>query len=73
MIAIEYDGSSHYLSNVSGVETKQQNGPTKAKRHLLQELHWNVINLLSWMDARREHQMSEEWVMAKLSEADVEC
>ena len=71
MIAFECDGPSHYLSAVDGVENRRENGPTKAKRRLLQELGWNVINL-SWMEAR-QHQTSEEWIRAKLSEAGVEC
>ena len=71
MIAIECDCASHYLSTVDGVEKRRKNGPTKAKRRLLQRLGWNVINL-SWM-AARQHRSSEEGVRAKLSEAGVEC
>ena len=78
MIVIECDGPSHYLSTIDGAEKNRENGPTKAKRRLLQEIGWNVTNLswnvinLSWMEAC-EHQTSEEWVRAKLSEAGVEC
>ena len=71
MIAIECDGASHYLSTVNGAEKNLENGPTKAKRRLLQQLGWNVINL-SWMEAR-QHQTSEEWIRAKLADAGVEC
>ena len=71
MIAIECDGPSHYLSTVHGAEKNRENGPTKAKRRLLQELGWNVINL-SWMEAH-QHKTSEEWVRSKLSKAGVEC
>ena len=71
MIVIECDGPSHYLSTIDGAEKNRENGPTKAKRRLLQEIGWNVINL-SWMEAC-ENQASEEWVRSKLSEAGFEC
>ena len=71
MIAIECDGPSHYLSTVDGAEKNRENGPTKAKRRLLQELGWNVINL-SWMESR-QHRVSKEWIRVKLCEAGVEC
>jgi RAP domain len=50
------------------VEKKRENGSTKAKRRLLKQLGWNVINI-SWV----EYQMSEESVRVKLSEAGVQC
>ena len=71
MIAIECDGPSHYLSYVCGAEKNQENGPTKAKRRLLQELDWKVINS-SWMEAS-QHETSKEWIRAKLFKAGVEC
>ena len=71
MIAIECDGPTHFLSSVHDAEKKQENGPTKAKRRLLQQLGWNVINL-SLVEAR-QHQMLDEWVRDKLLEAGVNC
>ena len=68
MIAIECDGPSHYLSTFHGVEKKRENGSTKAKRRLLKQLGWKVINI-SWM----EYRMGDESVRVKLSEAGVEC
>ncbi|KAI2514298.1 endonuclease [Fragilaria crotonensis] len=69
MIAIEYDGPNHYVSIPGDSEKRVENGPTKAKRRLLQQLGWVVINL-NWMEAYR-NQMSSEWVRAKLTEAGI--
>ncbi|KAI2495864.1 RAP domain [Fragilaria crotonensis] len=69
-IAIECDGPSHYLSVAGDNEgNRLENGPTKAKRRLLQQLGWNVINL-NWAEAR-QHQVSQEWLRSKLSDAGV--
>jgi hypothetical protein len=43
MVAVEYDGSYHYLS--SG----RENGRTVAKRRLLERLGWKVVNI-PWYD-----------------------
>jgi RAP domain len=69
MVAIECDGPSHFVSTLYG-GTERENGPTKAKRRLLQKLGWNVINL-NWKEAK-QHKMSEKWVRDKLLEAGVE-
>jgi hypothetical protein len=69
MVAVECDGPSHYRSKL-GDEKRRENGPTKAKRRLLQHLGWNVINL-NWAEAH-QNQTSKEWLLAKLSEASVE-
>ena len=46
MIAIEFDGPSHYLKEVgSGELTFTENGATKAKRRYLEQLGWTVINI----------------------------
>ena len=46
MIAIEYDGPSHFLKAVgSGKLTCTENGATKAKRRYLEQLSWTVINI----------------------------
>ena len=70
MIAIECDGPSHYISSVHDAKKNRENGPTKAKRRMLQHLGWQVINL-NWMDAHA-HNESEAWVREKMSEAGVE-
>ena len=45
-IAVEYDGSSHYLKSLgSGPVVRAENGPTKAKRRLLQKMGWQVVNV----------------------------
>ena len=70
MIAIEYDGPCHFVSIPGDSENLVENGPTKAKRRLLQQLGWAVINL-NWAEAFR-HQMSNEWVRAKVTEAGID-
>jgi len=46
MIAIEFDGTTHYLKALgSGELTKTRTGPTTAKRRFLEQLGWTVINL----------------------------
>ena len=68
MVAIECDGPSHYLSIIGHVE-RRENGPTKAKRRLLQHLGWIVINLNS--AEAFQHELSKEWLRDKLSEGGV--
>jgi hypothetical protein len=70
MIAIECDGPSHYLSVIGDPLRRVENGPTKAKRRLLQQLGWQVINL-NWEESAQNH-LSHEWLKGKLSEAGVE-
>ena len=70
MIAIECDGPSHYVSRLGNAKKLVENGSTKAKRRMLQQLGWNVINL-NWEEAR-DHQAREKWVRKKLAEAGVE-
>jgi hypothetical protein len=56
MIAIEFDGPSHYLRNVNDAHQEEEeeeqgrieNGPTQAKRRFLERLGWTVINIPYW-------------------------
>jgi hypothetical protein len=43
-IAIEYDGTDHFLTVLS-TNTLRENGRTKAKRRLLEGLGWKVVNI----------------------------
>jgi len=70
MIAIEYDGPSHFLKGVDFVELSMENGPTKAKRRMLQKLGWTVINL-DWKD-NKKHETNSEWLKLKLVESGVD-
>jgi hypothetical protein len=46
MLAIEFDGPSHFLREVgSGKVLELENGATKAKRRFLERLGWKVINI----------------------------
>ena len=59
MIAIEFDGPSHFLKAVgSGKLTCTENGATKAKCRYLEQLGWTVINIdyrdyIHWPSVRR--------------------
>ena len=73
MVAIEYDGETHFLQALeSGEFTVERNGTTKAKRQLLQQLGWTVINLdyRHWREAC-DKQRQEEWLRRELKKADV--
>jgi hypothetical protein len=55
MIAIEFDGPSHFLREVeSGKVLEVENGATKAKRRFLERLGWNVVNIryFDWAKAK---------------------
>ena len=67
MIAIECDGPYHYVSILGDEEEirRVEDGPTRAKRRLLQQLGWNVINLN--LVEGRQHGISEEWIKSKLT------
>jgi hypothetical protein len=55
MVAIEFDGPSHFLIEAqSGKVSKVENGPTKAERLFLERLGWKVFNIhyLDWMETR---------------------
>ena len=50
-LAIEFDGPSHFLSNVSSgklLKGRVEDGPTKAKRRFLERLGWKVVNVRHW-------------------------
>jgi hypothetical protein len=44
MIAIEFDGPHHFVTDVS-TGAMSENGPTNAKRWFLEQLGWKVINV----------------------------
>ena len=72
-VAIEYDGESHFLKALgSGELTTKRNGSTKAKRRLLKQLGWTVINLdfRDYMKACRKSQ-EKAWLRAELKQAGV--
>jgi very-short-patch-repair endonuclease len=50
MIAIEFDGPTHFLRDVHADHEKGriENGPTQAKRRFLERLGWTVINIPYW-------------------------
>ena len=62
MIAVEFDGPSHFLRQVgSGKVLDLENGATKAKRRFLERLGWKVINIpyFVWMKAKGEKEKKE--------------
>ena len=70
-VAIEYDGEHHFLKALgSGELTSQRNGSTEAKRRLLKQLGWTVINL-DFRDHMEARQKSEEmtWLRDELENA----
>jgi len=72
-VAIEYDGPSHFLKTVGrGELSLTRNGPTKAKRRLLQQLGWTVINI-DFRDRIEACRTSNEkqWLRTVLQEAGV--
>jgi len=73
MIAIEFDGPSHYLKALgTGMLTTKENGGTKAKRRFLKQLGWTVINLdfRDYMEADRKSNL-KQWLGEKLKAAGV--
>jgi hypothetical protein len=71
MIAIEYDEPSHFLKDTDFVELAVENGPTKAKRRMLQKLGWTVINL-DWKEEIKHRSSSTKWLKNKLRSAGVD-
>ena len=75
-IAIEYDGSFHYLKALgTGKLTTTENGATKAKRRCLQKLGWTVINIdyREYRQAkRRDSSMVKQCLADKLTRAGVQ-
>jgi RAP domain len=72
-VAIEFDGESHFLKALgSGKLTRKRNGSTKAKRRLLEQLGWTVINLdfRDYMEACRKSKQ-KDWLRAELKQAGV--
>jgi len=74
MVAIEYDGTPHYLKALgSGELTRTENGPTKAKRRFLEQLGWTVVNLDFRNYTRAKVKSKErEWLSEELRQAGVE-
>jgi len=73
MIAIEFDGPSHFLKALgSGELTSTENGATKAKRRFLEQLGWTVINL-DYRDYIKAKSRSneKEWLRKKLKASGV--
>jgi len=73
MIAIEFDGPSHFLKAVgSGKLTSTENGATKAKRRYLEQLGWTVINI-DYRDYIQAQQASNEawWLQNILNASGV--
>ena len=60
MIAVEFDGPSHFVKDGHFRETKIRNGATKTKRRVLESLGWKVVNL-DWKDAV-QNKRSMEWL-----------
>ena len=60
-VAVECDGRSHFLTSLAPLAQKgsgKRNGPTAAKRRLLQQLGWRVVNVPFFDDVSLE---SEEY------------
>jgi len=74
MIAIEFDGPSHFLKALgSGKLTSTENGATKAKRRFLEQLGWTVINLdYRDYDEAKSRSNKKEWLRKKLQASGVE-
>ena len=72
-IAIEFDGSSHFLKAVgTGKLTSIKNGATKAKRRYLEQIGWTVINM-DYRDYIRAKRVSNEkqWLWKLLNASGV--
>jgi hypothetical protein len=62
MVAIEFDGPSHFLREVgSGKVLELENGATKAKRRFLERLGWKVVNIpyFDWDKAKGKEEKKE--------------
>ena len=62
MVAIEFDGPSHFLREVgSGKALELENGSTKAKRRFLERLGWKVVNIpyFDWDKAKGKEEKKE--------------
>ena len=73
MIAIEFDGPSHFLKAVgSGKLTATENGATKAKRRYLEQLGWKVINI-DYRDSDQAQRASigKQWLRELLNASGV--
>ena len=73
MIAIEFDGPSHFLKAVgSGRLTCTKNGATKAKRRFLEQLGWTVINIdyRDYIQAQRDSNV-QQWLRKILNASGV--
>jgi len=73
MVAIEYDGERCFLKVLrTGELTTTRNGKTKAKRRLLEQLGWTVINLdyRDYMEACRKSN-HKQWLQTELKRAGV--
>jgi hypothetical protein len=72
MVAIEFDGPSHFLREVgSGKVLEIENGATKAKRRFLERLGWKVVNIryFDWAKAKSK-EAKRSFVSEILKEVD---
>jgi hypothetical protein len=78
MIAVEFDGPSHFLTDLkpnSKPNFGRENGPTKAKRMLLERLGWKMVNIPYFDDIRLNEEykgdrmLKKRYVKYKLSKA----
>ena len=62
-IAIEFDGPSHYLTELKGREERRgrrkRNGRTNAKRRLLEQMGWKVVNV-NYLDVLELERVGKE-------------
>jgi len=67
MIAIEFDGPSHFLREINEdqPQRRKENGPTRAKRRLLERLGWSVINVCYWEWQEAGTKERKEQLLAK--------
>ncbi|KAI2507052.1 hypothetical protein MHU86_7321 [Fragilaria crotonensis] len=72
MVAIECNGPKHYMQDLGDTVTRIENGPTKAKRRILQSLGWTVINLDCDDVVIAESEMNHDWLRDNLLKAGVD-
>lgn len=75
-IAIEYDGSFHFLNRLEkGAPPGRESGPTKAKRRLLQKLGWKVVTIPFYscpIDGSMSDETLKQYLIKRLCEAGVQ-
>jgi hypothetical protein len=72
MLAIECNDARHFMQELGDSIMRVENGPTKAKRRILQSLGWTVINLDCDDFVISESEMSHDWLRDKLLTAGVD-